>query len=65
LSAAVFSVGAYYYGDYLNAKPISDDSGMWVNPLKQAGHYLDNINVMSYDAGKYSFTDTTIEGNHG
>ena len=31
---------------------------MWVNPLKAAGKYLDMINIMSYDAGKYAFSDT-------
>ena len=31
LSAATFSVGAYYYGDYIEAKPKgSKSSGMWV-----------------------------------
>jgi len=32
---------------------------MWVNPLKAAGHHLDLINIMSYDAGHYTFSDTT------
>ena len=58
LSAAPFSVGAYYNGDYTKAKPYSSHSGMWVNPLKSAGHYLDIINIMSYDAGHYTFEDT-------
>lgn len=31
---------------------------MWVNPLKSAGDYLDLINIMSYDAGHYTFEDT-------
>jgi len=31
---------------------------MWVKPLTAAGHYLDLINVMSYDQGPFSFTDT-------
>jgi GH18 family chitinase len=59
LTAAPFSVGAYYYGKYKNAKPQSSHSGMWVNPLMAAGHHLDLINIMSYDAGHYTFMDTT------
>lgn len=31
---------------------------MWVNPLEKAGHYLDMINLMTYDAGPYTFKDT-------
>lgn len=31
---------------------------MWVNPLVEAGHYLDMINIMSYDAGPYVLYDT-------
>lgn len=58
LSAAPFSVGAFNYGHYVNAKPQSSYSGMWVNPLKKAGDYLDIINIMSYDAGPYTFDDT-------
>jgi hypothetical protein len=59
LTAAPFSVGAYYYGKYKNAKPQGSHNGMWVNPLKAAGHHLDLINIMSYDAGPYTFSDTT------
>lgn len=65
LSAATFSVGAYFNGDYVNAKPPTGNSGMWVNPLKEAGHYFDMLNLMTYDAGKYTFTDTVNEDNHG
>jgi len=65
LSAAAFSVGAYFNGDYVNAKPSTDNSGMWVNPLKESGHYLDNLNLMTYDAGNYTFSDTTHDDNHG
>ena len=36
---------------------------MWVNPLKAAGHYLDIINIMSYDAGPYTFVDTRASWN--
>lgn len=32
---------------------------MWVNPLKEVGHYIDILNIMSYDAGPYVFRDTT------
>ena len=38
---------------------------MWVNPLKESGHYLDNLNLMTYDAGNYTFSDTTHDDNHG
>ena len=58
LTAAPFSVGAYYYGDYVNAKPQGQYNGMWVNPLMAAGQYLDILNIMSYDAGPYTFRDT-------
>ena len=58
LTAAPFSVGAYYNGEYTSAKPQSSHSGMWVNPLKAAGHHLDILNIMSYDAGPYTFQDT-------
>lgn len=60
LTAAPFSVGAYSYGQYKNAKPGSSHSGMWVNPLKAAGHHIDLLNIMSYDAGHYTFSDTTM-----
>lgn len=58
MTAAPFSVGAYYYGDYVSAKPQGQYNGMWVNPLKAAGQYLDILNIMSYDAGPYTFYDT-------
>jgi len=53
LTAAVFSVGAYGTSHYPNTKylPSSKFAGMWVNPLKQVGHKLDTIFIMSYDAG--------------
>lgn len=54
LSAAAFSVGAYCTKKFPNSKfgPVSDYCGMWVNPLIKAGKHLDELNIMSYDAGK-------------
>lgn len=51
LTAATFSVGAYGVGAYTAAQPQSVYTGMWVNPLRQAGDALDRVLVMSYDAG--------------
>jgi len=53
LSVATFSVGAYCTKQFPDYKfgPISDYCGMWVNPLLKAGKYLDELNIMSYDAG--------------
>lgn len=52
LTAAVFSVGAYGTIKFPTSKfaPASSHSGMWVNPLLNAGNKLDEIFVMSYDA---------------
>ena len=52
LTAAVFSVGAYGTPSFPMSRylPGSGHTGMWVNPIKQAGSKLDEIFVMSYDA---------------
>ena len=52
LTAAVFSVGAYGTKSYPTSKytPASQNSGLWVNPLKNAGSKLNEIFIMSYDA---------------
>ncbi|KDD72533.1 hypothetical protein H632_c3224p0, partial [Helicosporidium sp. ATCC 50920] len=54
LSSAVWSTGAYGQGQWTNATPMyTTNTGMAIQPLKQAGSDLDLINVMSYDAGPY------------
>lgn len=54
LTAATWSVGAYGNDKYPNVLPNygpgSGYAGMWINPLKQSGHLLDDILIMSYDA---------------
>ena len=54
LTAAVFSVGAYCTSSFPDTKylPKSSSCGMWVNPLINCGKKLDEINIMSYDAGQ-------------
>ena len=44
-------MGAYGVGSYAASKPSSLYSGMWLNPLLQAGSDMDHVYVMSYDAG--------------
>lgn len=58
LTAATWSVGAYGNDKFPVSKylPISNYAGMFVNPLKQAGNKLDEIYIMSYDAGNVSNT---------
>ncbi|KAL4439236.1 hypothetical protein ABPG77_004138 [Micractinium sp. CCAP 211/92] len=51
LTAAMWSVGAYGQGVWRDAQPVASRTGMAVNPLRAAGHLLDAINIMSYDAG--------------
>jgi len=53
LSAAVWSIGAYGTPTFPTTIyiPVGSRSGMWVNPLKQVGNKLDEIFLMSYDAG--------------
>lgn len=50
LSAAVFSVGAYGEGQWKDSKPQGMYTGLNRKGLLEAGHYLDWINIMSYDA---------------
>ena len=50
LTTAAWSIGAYGQGAWLGAQPQGDHTGMSVNPLRQAGGLLDQLNVMSYDA---------------
>lgn len=50
LSAAVFSVGAYGEGEWKNAQPQGMYTGLNRKGLIEAGHLLDWINVMAYDA---------------
>lgn len=58
LTAATWSVGAYGNDKFPVSKflPQSDYAGMFINPLKQVGSSLDEIYVMSYDAGNVSNT---------
>lgn len=50
LSAAVFSVGGYGEDQWKNAQPQGMYTGLNRKGLLEAGHYLDWINIMSYDA---------------
>lgn len=51
LTCAVFSVGAYGLGEWANAQPPSQYTGVSINMLNAVGSQLDQLNVMSYDAG--------------
>ncbi|MBP9742627.1 MAG: hypothetical protein KBD37_04635 [Burkholderiales bacterium] len=61
LSAAVWSIGAYGTPSYPTTTygPVGVNSAIWVNPLKQVGNKLDEIFLMSYDAGIYTPTGST------
>lgn len=66
LSAAVWSIGAYGTPTYPTTQngivkygPVGANSGIWVNPLKNVGSKLDELFLMSYDAGVYTPTGTT------
>lgn len=50
LSAAVFSVGAYGEGQWLNSQPQGMYNGINRKGLIEAGDELDWINIMAYDA---------------
>ena len=58
LSAAVWSIGAYGTTTFPTTTylPGGSKSALWVNPLKQVGNKLDEIYIMSYDAGNASST---------
>lgn len=51
LSSAVWSIGAYGQGAWVNSQPQGDHSGQSINMLAAVGEQLDILNVMSYDAG--------------
>lgn len=51
LTTAAWSIGAYGVGDYVNAQPQGQYTGMAVNMLKTVGSMLDMVFIMSYDAG--------------
>ncbi|KDD76322.1 hypothetical protein H632_c269p0, partial [Helicosporidium sp. ATCC 50920] len=51
LANAAFHVGAYGEGDWANAQPQSQHTGISLAPLRDAGDDLDVIMLMSYDAG--------------
>jgi chitinase len=50
LSLAGFSVGCYGQGEFSNATPASNHTGMSIPGLQSNGNQLDFINLMSYDA---------------
>ena len=50
VSIAAFSIGAYGAGEFLNASPAGQNTGMCIPGLKSHGNQLDFINLMSYDA---------------
>jgi len=58
LSAAVWSIGAYGTPDFPSTQnaPVGSMTGIWVNPIKQVGDKLDELYLMSYDAGNASTT---------
>ena len=51
ITAAAWSIGAFGVGQWAAATPQGANTGMWVNPLAAVGSKLDQLNVMSYDAG--------------
>ena len=50
VSIAAFSIGAYGEGEFANASPSGQNTGMCIPGLKTNGTQLDFINLMSYDA---------------
>eukprot|EP00890_Picochlorum_soloecismus_P002935 jgi/Picsp_1/3642/NSC_06479-R1_chitinase chi60 len=51
LTAAVWSIGAFGEGEFVDAQPIGSLTGSSIVMLKTAGTLLESINVMAYDAG--------------
>lgn len=56
LTAAAWSIGAYGADQWKVSQPQGGYTGMYLNPLRQAGTALDMLNVMSYDAGNKTST---------
>lgn len=58
LTAATWSVGAYGNDKFPTTTylPLSGYSGLFVNPLKKVGGKLNEVYIMSYDAGNTSTT---------
>lgn len=56
LTAAAWSIGAYGDDQWKVSQPQGGYTGMYINPLRQAGTALDMLNVMSYDAGNKAST---------
>lgn len=48
LTSAVWSIGAYGQGAWVNSQPQGDHTGQSVNMLSAFGDQLDILNVMSY-----------------
>ncbi|MGZ3690735.1 MAG: glycosyl hydrolase family 18 protein [Pseudobdellovibrio sp.] len=51
VSIAGWSNGAYGLDEFKKSKPVDQYSGLLINPLKQVGDQLDQINLMSYNGG--------------
>jgi chitinase len=52
LSIAAWSIGAFGEGQWRNALPKGAHRGQMINTLEKVGDQIDQVNVMSYDAGK-------------
>lgn len=46
VTAALWSIGAYGQGQWVNARPAGDHTGMSVRMLREVGFKLDYLNVM-------------------
>lgn len=51
LTTAAWSIGAYGVGNYINAQPQGQYTGLAVNMLNTVGSMLDMVFIMAYDAG--------------
>ena len=66
VTIAAWSIGAYGQGDYQNAQPQGDKTGMAVNLLNSAAaHNIDAINIMGYDAGTTYDPKQAFSAYHG
>lgn len=58
VSIAGWSNGAYGLNEFKTSKPMDTYSGLLINPIRQVGDQLDQINIMSYNGGhEYSPVD--------
>ncbi len=52
ITAAAWSIGAYGEGKWANAQPRGEKTGLMLNLLRSPeGNMIDQLNIMSYDAG--------------